>query len=157
MWRWTARGFALGGRKASTFAGRAVGWLLLAGLSLMAPVLLPLWFFLAYGRPRARYYMSPARDAVLAVSASRRGWTIGEHVCAQPGQGLGRELRKTLLPHLVGVVDEAGITVHAVASDQRVAEQYAAELPGLEVVGRSLIPGRLIMRRDPQTGVKGTR
>lgn len=99
-------------------------------------VVLAQWLLLK--RSTARYYMTPERDAVFALVARHGGtvWVPQDHAAARIGAGLGRRLRQHILSELLPVADRAGIEVRTWAADRRLAQIYAADLPGL--TGRGL-------------------
>jgi hypothetical protein len=105
----------------------------------------PLAFAMAHGR----FYMSPARDAVLGISVKRNGWHIADHLTNRPGAGRGRALRAALIPRLLPYADEHQVTVRTVAATHELGEQYRAEVEGLEFAGRA-IPRGWHMVRPPR-------
>lgn len=100
------------------------------------------------GRRRARYYMTPTGDAVLAITATAKGWQVADHLCARPGTGQGRPLRDLVLPPVRVFADETGTMLYLTAVNKKMARTYAADLPGLHDVGRAWPRGRR-MRREP--------
>ncbi|MCM3556363.1 hypothetical protein M3697_14830 [Janibacter melonis] len=96
----------------------------------------------------SRYYFSPARTAVLGVSATKGAWLISAHASADPGHGEGAALRALLLPVIVTAADEGGVAIVATAANRTLARRYMAELPGLRDVGRGFPRGRRL-RREP--------
>lgn len=149
IWRitwWNHRGYLHGARR-----GRGAGRAFSAVLAIMWWISLPLLLVVQHGlnrRRSARYYMSPTRDAVLAIAATRHGWAVQDHVAERPGTGQGKALRALVLPKLTEAADTAGIAIHTTAANRRLAESYAAELPGLVETGRGIPRGRK-MRREP--------
>lgn len=139
---WAERGFLQGARRGSV-AGRVFSAFLALAWWPCTPVLL-VGEWVALRRQRARYYLSPGRDAVLAVVARRDGWHVQEHLCAAPGTRAGRALRERLVPVLLAVADEYGITVHATAVNRVLAKRYVEQVPGLVDVGRSRLRGRCL-------------
>ena len=83
-------------------------------------------------RGTARYYVNPAGDAVLAVSAGRSGWCLEDHVSARPGTGQGRALRAVVLPQLLAAADADRIEIHTTAAtfDAREAVHLRDPRPG---------------------------
>ncbi|PWJ23019.1 hypothetical protein ATK17_3910 [Branchiibius hedensis] len=100
-------------------------------------------------RSRWVYYASPKRDAVLGVHRTRRGWFVGDHMTPSLRSGTGKALRDVVIPELTVVVDEAEVTVRTVATSERQAADYLAEIPGLVDDGPALLGGRRL-RRPPQ-------
>lgn len=105
-------------------------------------------------RPAARYYISPERDAVLAVVATAEGWHVEDHIAARPGTGRGKALRTLVMPELRDRADADGIAIYTTAANERLARQYEDELPGLVDVGRGNPRGRK-MRREPAPSTAG--
>ena len=101
-------------------------------------------------RPRARYYLTPQRDAVIAVVAHKSTWQISEHASARPGHGRGRALRDLIVPTLTSAADLSGITIQATAATAGLSQLYASEIPGLIDVGPAIPRGRHLVR-EPQT------
>ncbi|TDE88173.1 hypothetical protein EXU48_23930 [Occultella glacieicola] len=143
---WAQRGYWHGVRK-----GRGLGRALSLVLAVLwwpaVPLLLPVQLVLV-ARPRARYYMSPERDAVLAIVATRHGWHVEDHATTQAGTGRGRALRSLVLPGLVAIADEQQVAILATAATSDLAAAYVAELPGLVDAGRGWPRGRRL-RRSP--------
>lgn len=54
-------------------------------------------------------------------------WTIADHITRHPGTGAGRHLRDQLLPHLLDVADEHGITGPRGRSNQRAVGAHLLE------------------------------
>lgn len=141
---WAQVGFLHGARRGSRGA-RAFSAFLAVCWAPCLPILLT-GQTVALRRPTARYYLSPDRDAVLAVVARRSGWHVQEHSSAAPGTGRGRALREVLVPTLLAAADDHGVTVHAAAANRTLAARYADELPGLVDVGHGIIRGRRLQR-----------
>lgn len=107
------------------------------------------------GWPASRYYMSSERDAVIALVATRRdSWIVFDHICARPGSGRGRDLRRAVFMAAREVADERGVSIETTAVSRRIAEIYAADLPGLVDIRPAFPRGRR-MRREPR-GVRGS-
>lgn len=143
---WSQRGYLHGARH-----GRGAGRAFSAYLALMWWLVIPLSIvvqILLLRRRSARYYLSPAGDAVLAIVATPDGWHVEDHVAARPGTGRGRLLRALVLPELCAAADVAGIAIYTTAANERLAAEYSAELPGLVDTGRGHPRGRK-MRREP--------
>ncbi len=153
LWWWAQTGFRHGIRRGSC-SSRAFSLLLWGFWWVYAPALLAAQFAVVM-RPWTRYYLSPARDAVLAVSGHRHSWSIGDHACARPGTRQGRALRKLLLPMLTSYADELGVAITTTAAVPALARMYAKALPGLEVTGRAR-PRGLRMRREPERHINLT-
>lgn len=137
-------GLRRSGRYMATWLGRMAVQL----LSVALVISFPLTYLLSVVRvlcPWCRQYMTVSRDAVLMVSATPRGWSVGNHTSTRPGAG--KELRDIAIPALLEVADREGITIRAVAGHELLAETYQREVPGLRDVGRGLRGRRL--RRDP--------
>ena len=144
---WNVRACVYGIRAGRGLVERALSACLLLGWLVMCPIALPLQMVLV-ARPRARYYMSPSRDVVLAVTAGRRGWHLEDHVCARPGTGQGRALRAVVIPQVLAAADAAGVEVCTTAATSALAHRYMAEVPGLVDEGRGRLRGRRL-RRPP--------
>lgn len=148
---WARRGYEHG-----IWAGRGAGRAFSAVLAILwwpaLPLSLPVQLVLLRRR-RARYYISPSRDAVLAVVATGRGWHVEDHASARPGTGQGRALRAYVLPELTAAADAAGIPIYTTAANEHLAQQYAEELPGLVDVGRGRPRGRRL-HRPPAQGMR---
>jgi hypothetical protein len=142
---WLERGLLHGARHGRG-AGRALSAFAAALWWPTAPVLLPIQAALITSH-RTRYYMTPQRDAVLAVIATRRGWKVENHATARPGTGQGRALRALVIPALLVVADNHHVPILATAANDNLAAMYAAELPGLVDVGRGVPRGRRLRRR----------
>jgi len=99
-------------------------------------------------RSAARYYLSPDRDAVLAIVATRDGWRVEDHLSARPGKKRGKALRALVLPALRAQADAAGVAIYATAASDKLAKDYADDLPGLVDVGPGRLRGRRL-RREP--------
>lgn len=74
-----------------------------------------------------RYYISPDRDAVVAVVVRSGAWRVTEHLSKRPGHGLGRRLREIVGPPLLEAADAEGIRVFALTGSPRLAREYARE------------------------------
>lgn len=105
------------------------------------------------GSRRSRYYLSPARDAVLAIRATRQGWLIQDHQSRRPGTGAGAALRSRLLPALTAAADHQFVAICTTAAIPGLAGVYAAELPGLSDVGRAWPRGRCLHRAPGGSGI----
>lgn len=146
MW-WSQKGYQHGIFHGSA-GGRAVN-------AICAVMWWPMWPLLwianagLIARKSTRYYMSPNKDATLAIAAKQGRWVIGEHLSARPGTGQGRALRAVLLPVLGEVADREGVAVEATAASGRLAEVYRADVPELEKVGRGF-PRGVKLRRAPR-------
>ena len=145
LW-WSQRGYWYGVRHGGV-RGRLLSLFIAITWWPALPVAVALQAHLV-ARPHARYYLSPERDAVIAVVATREGWHIEDHIAARPGTGQGAALRALVLPRLLDHADAEQITIHTTAANETLAARYAAELPGLRDVGRGRPRGRR-MRRDP--------
>lgn len=145
LW-WNERGFLHGARH-----GRGGGRLLSIVLAVLwwptLPLTVPIQIVLA-ARPWARYYMTPQRDAVLVIAASRHGWHVQDHASARPGTGRGRALRAAVIPKLLAAADAEQVPVMASAATAGLAAAYMAEVSGLVDVGRGHPRGRRL-RRPP--------
>lgn len=105
------------------------------------------------GSRRSRYYLSPARDAVLAIRATGQGWLVQDHQSRRPGTGAGRALRARLLPVLVAAADREAVALYTTAATAGLAGLYAAELPGLTDIGRAWPRGRRLHRTPRGPGI----
>ena len=100
-------------------------------------------------RPGARYYLTPTRDAVLAVAVRHDAWHIYCHVAERRGAGQGRALRALVAPALCAAADASGTPIEAAALTARLARLYQAEFPGVADHGPAFPQGRRL-RREPQ-------
>ena len=132
-------------RVACGLAAGAFWPLLPAGLALQAALTV---------RPGTRYYLTPARDAVLAVAVRRDAWYVYCHVAEHPGTGGGRALRALVAPALCAAADATGTPIEAAALTRPLARRYRAELPGLIDCGPAFPQGRRL-RREPQPASGG--
>ena len=98
--------------------------------------------------PGVRYYLTPARDAVLAVAVRRDAWHVYCHIAERPGTGQGRALRALVAPALCAAADASGTPIEATALTLRLAHLYQAELPGVVDRGPGFPQGRRL-RREP--------
>lgn len=145
---WAERGFLLGATSPdNTLAVKAYMGLVATAFWPLLPVALTAQA-IRTARPGARYYLSPARDAVMAVGVRRGSWYVDDHASARPGTGQGRALREIVLPALCDAADAAGIAIEATAVTDRLARLYQDEIPGLVDHGPAAIRGRLL-RREP--------
>ncbi|WP_236902612.1 hypothetical protein [Cutibacterium acnes] len=101
-------------------------------------------------RRSARYYMSPERNAVLAIVAKRGAWHIADHVAAEPSHDQGKALRERLIGPLTIAADRAGVEIRTVAANQKLADQYVAEVQGLVDAGPGMPRGRKLQRPPAQ-------
>lgn len=97
---------------------------------------------------RSRVYFSPARDAVLVVTTTRRGWLLAGHAAARPGAGQGRALREVAIPQVMAAADASGVVIYLEAGTGGLAATYRAEVPGLVSTGHSWL-GRARLERQP--------
>lgn len=148
---WSGRSFAYGVLAGRGPVERLTSALLALGWLVMCPIVVPLQAVLV-ARGAARYYVSQAGDAVLAVSAGRDGWCLEDHVSARPGTGQGRALRAVVLPQLLAAADAAGIEIHTTAATTTLARLYASEIPGLVDEGRGWPRGRRLRRLPAALG-----
>lgn len=95
-------------------------------LVLFIPTTVIVWGMIL--RRSARYYMSPERNAVLAIVAKRGAWHIADHVAAELGHDQGKALRERLIVPLTIAADRAGVEIRTVAANQKLAKQYVAEV-----------------------------
>lgn len=144
---WALRGYCYGARHGPHRAQQAL--MVLAWWAIL-PVLLATQACLL-ARRRSRYYLSPQRDAVLAVTATRNNWTVEDHLCAHRGRREGQALRQAVVPALLQAADAAHVTVSCSTATPALARRYAAEVPGLTDTGPRLPRGRR-MTRQPRTG-----
>ena len=128
-------------RAASGLAAAAFWPLLPAALTLQTALT---------ARPGARYYLTPQRDAVLAVAVRRNAWHIYCHVAEHPGTGQGRALRALVAPALCAAADASSTPIEAAALTQRLARLYQAEFPDLVDQGPAFPLGRRL-RREPRS------
>lgn len=145
---WTVRGYRHGAAKNTAPAGdRILSGGLLVGSIIFFPLLLITMPLLIGARPKTRYYMSADRNAAIAVTAGRTVWHVADHSTARPGTKSGRALRRDLAPHLVVLLDAADAELRAVAVNEKMAEQYEDDLPGLRRTGKTAWPRGLKMCR----------
>lgn len=97
-------------------------------------------------RPGARYYLTPARDAVIAVALRHGAWRVYCHVAERPGTGRGRALRALVAPALCAAADESGTPIEATALTRGLARLYQAEFPGVVDHGPAFPQGRRLRR-----------
>ncbi|GAA3555546.1 hypothetical protein GCM10022197_08390 [Microlunatus spumicola] len=143
------RGFVVAATTTGNPAGTRVACALAAGAFWpLLPAALALQTALTV-RPGTRYYLTPARDAVLAVAVRRGGWFVFCHVAERPGSGQGRALRALVAPALCAAADASGTPIEAAALTSRLARRYQAEFPGLADQGRAFPQGRRL-RRAPR-------
>lgn len=148
---WLQIGFLHGTTKGSP-GGRLLSGFLWAGWWPACP-LLAIVQALILGSRRSRYYLSPGRDAVLAVRATGQGWQVQAHQSARPGTGAGQALRAQLMPALVDAADHDGVAIYTTAATERLAVLYAGELPGLVDIGRGWPRGRRLHRAPGEPGI----
>lgn len=142
---WAERGYLYGAIH-GVGAGRVFSaWLALCWWPAL-PLSIPVQFALM-ARPMARYYLTPERDAVLAVVARAGGWEIAEHASARPGSHRGEALHSLIEPHLFAAADAGSVWIVMTAASQKLAAAYMAALPGLENIGRGFPRGRRLSRR----------
>lgn len=101
-------------------------------------------------RPGARYYLTPSRDAVLAVAVRHDAWHVYCHVAERSGTGQGRALRALVAPVLCAAADASGTPIEAAALTSQLARLYQSEFPGLVDRGPAFPQGRRL-RREPQS------
>lgn len=105
-----------------------------------------------FARPARRYYLS--ETAVLGIAVGRRGWTVVDHLSADPGKGLGRRLRDQVLPALRPLIMEHKIPLRATTSSKVLARQWAAnftQLGGTTRLRRRVFPPGYLITLDPAT------
>ncbi|MEV4902855.1 hypothetical protein AB0K08_16130 [Citricoccus sp. NPDC055426] len=146
---WLQTGFRHGMTKGGAGA-RLLSGVLWIGWWPAVPLLIIVQAFLLLGSRRSRYYLSPDREAVLAIRATGQGWHLQDHQSRRPGTGAGRALRAQLIPTLLDAADRDGVTIYTTAATTRLAARYAAELPGLTDIGQGWPRGRLL-HRPPRT------
>ena len=115
----------------------------------VAPLLVPI--VLARLRStRSRYFSTG--QAIIGVVAQRRSpeptWLLGDHAVAAQRQGYGKVLRDALFPSLLATCDHDRIVLVTETRSERLARQYAAELPGATITRRR--NGTYLIRRTPQ-------
>jgi len=147
---WTVRGFAHGAtrRKSGASARIFSGWMLLIGLGVF-PVLIMSTPAAIMLRRNTRYYMTPERDATLAITVKGDAWHVADHSTARPGRKRGRVLRRGIAPVLAPVLDSAGAVLVTVAVNNGRAKDYSEDVPGLLPQGPAW-PRGVKMRREPQ-------
>lgn len=147
---WTLRGFAHGAARRKSKVGARIfsGWMLVIGICLF-PVLVVATPAAIALRRGTRYYMTPERDATLAITAKQHAWHVADHSTATPGKGSGRALRRGIGPALTPALDQVGAALVTVAVNDERAEDYSEDVPGLLPQGRAW-PRGVKMRREPQ-------
>lgn len=145
---WTVRGFRHGAQKQEApKKERGISGSLWAGSIVLFPLLVIVMPLLIGARPGTRYYMNSTRDVAIAVTAGRTTWYVADHSTAQPGTERGRALRRALAPHLVDQLDEADAELRTVAVNEKMAQRYEEDLPGLRRTVESAWPRGLKMHR----------
>ena len=96
------------------------------------PLLAVLQIALVY-RPGAMYYMSTQRDAVIAITTTRKGWHVSDHASAAPGTGQGKKLRAALFPHLIEQARNSNIPIHATAANAKLPPSTQQSYPDLRI------------------------
>ncbi|WHE36193.1 MULTISPECIES: hypothetical protein [Microbacterium] len=147
---WTLRGFTHGAeRRKSTKRARRFSALMFVACIIGAPALALMYPAMIALRRHTRYYMTPERDATLAITAKRDAWHVAGHTTAQPGSQRGRALRRGIAPLLTPALDQAGKALVAVAVSEGRAQDYSADVPGLVPQGQAW-PRGVKMRREPR-------
>ena len=141
-----------GGSSGGSAGGRLLSGVLWLGWWPTFPLLVIVQALLL-GSRRSRYYLSPDREAVLAIRATRWGWLVQDHQSRRPGTGAGRALRAQLMPALVDAADRESVAIYTTAANPRLATLYTAELPGLVDVGRGWPRGRRLHRAPGGSGI----
>lgn len=150
MYRWTLRGFAHGAaRRKSKSGARLFSGLMLLICIVAAPGFVLLYPGMIAWRRSTRYYMTPERDATLAITAKRDAWHLADHITARPGSQRGRAFRRGIAPSLTPALDQAGAALLTVAVNEERAQDYSEDVPGLASQGRAW-PRGVKMRREPQ-------
>lgn len=147
LW-WTERGYWHGARKGSTPSralslGLAIGWW-------PAYPLLAIAQLISVYRTGTVYYMSTEKDAVLAISVTRKGWHVGNHSSALPGTGQGKKLRLKLFPYVAQEAQSNNIPIYTTAANKKLAASYKEELPALEDTGPGFPRGRKLSTHPPK-------
>lgn len=152
---WTLRGLAHGAvRRKSKLAARVFSvWMLVIGVCLFPWLVVSIPAAIAL-RNGTRYYMTPERDATLAITAKRDAWHVADHSTARPGSGRGRALRRGIAPALMPALDQAGAALIATAVNDERAKDYSEDVSGLVPQGRAW-PRGVKMRREPQPPTVG--
>ena len=147
---WMLRGFAHGAaRRKSRPAARAFsGVMFVIGVGLFPVVVVVTPAAIALRRG-TRYYMTPERDATLAITGKRDAWHVADHSTAKPGTERGRALRRGIAPMLTPAIDRAAVPLLAVAVNEERAKDYSEDVPGLMPQGRAW-PRGVKMRREPR-------
>lgn len=138
------------------------GYDMWAGILLVACVAAPVVVAMVYPVlrliPRTTIYWSADNSALLVVVMSGRRkrpvWRLSDHISARPRTGSGKRLRDSLYRPLMEAADRAGVTIRANAADDRLAQVYSNELPGLVDVGRAWPRGRKLERQPQRPAVK---
>lgn len=147
---WTEIGYLHGVRHDPRLTGRIFNAMLAATWWPLCWLLVPLQAALV-ASSSSRYYMTPARDAVIGVhAAGERAWDLRDHLTARPGTGAGAQLRSALLPVLLAQADRHQVSITSTAATGELAAIYRADIPGLDDIGRGYPRGRRLRRLPRQ-------
>lgn len=94
-------------------------------------------------------------DAILLVTPRDQGgkppvWTIADHLSRDPGTGQGAELRADVVPLILARADAVNAALELTAANEKLADLYAKEIPGLSKRRRTL-RGGITMTRPRST------
>lgn len=82
-----------------------------------------------------RVYVLEEGTATMTITAGADYWTIAGHNRARRAKGSGEKLQDLLLPVMATAADTADLGIRLTAAAPRLADRYAAKLPGLLRVG----------------------
>lgn len=82
-----------------------------------------------------RVYVLDEGTSTMTITASGDYWTIAGHNRSRRAKGSGEKLQGLLLPVMATAADTADVGIRLTAAAPRLADHYAAKLPGLLEVG----------------------
>jgi len=149
---WLGRMYVHELKKSRGVVAKTAATVQLGGYGISSPILLGLAPVVPWlKRKSTRYYMTPARDARLGITAKADGWHFADHLSSRPGEKKGEALRDLIRGPLLAEADRLGVVIHLTAANDKVAGIYNRELPGLVDVGRGFPRGRRLERRPGAT------
>lgn len=128
-------------------------WLLRIPILVMSPLALAIEVarIAAWVASRREFIVMYAPEgapiACLGILRTTRDWKLVDHASASPGTGDGARLRSAISGNLASQADVRCIRIRARAFNQKLAEAYMADLPGLHVA-----PSRWRRRRNVEGG-----
>lgn len=72
--------------------------------------------------------------AALLVHPKDGTWVLSDHLAEHKGQGLARPFRQKVFAHLAAEADRLGVPILTDTSVRALADLYAVDLPGLEMI-----------------------